>query len=326
VSWALASQADVWLLGQHVLRNALAGAFGALGASLLAAFTEPVLNRVAAQRVTLAEAVAEVRLADVACFFRTVLATNLLKFPFFEAVYTVTSSLTAVPPVLRGMAAAAIYTTAMLPFSNYRYLRSLQRRVGVDMLYQAYAPTLLRDLAYGVARMQALTALAAASPALAATARGQSLLSFLAISCGMLASAPGNELRAYCLQPRHRRLPPREFFRLGPFLRSALLGALIPSTAIVLGQLLVSEATSLLGCLRLGPGLPPALSLWPVAAAVLVFKLNHARRCRRRARCRGDRPGVPPQLQQVPLLPAPQLLEPSAGGAMGEDLEVSTAR
>ncbi|CAE7309854.1 unnamed protein product [Symbiodinium natans] len=48
------------------------------------AFSEPVLNRVAVKRLRVVDAIREVRLADILRFFRTVLATNLLKFPFFE--------------------------------------------------------------------------------------------------------------------------------------------------------------------------------------------------------------------------------------------------
>ncbi|CAE8586231.1 unnamed protein product, partial [Polarella glacialis] len=115
------------LIGQ-MGHNACVGALGAFVAALLQSVSEPVLNRIAAKRMTLGQAIREVRPGDILRFFRTVLATNLLKFPFFEAVNTVTSSWTPVPIFLRAVAAAFIYTSAMLPLSNYRYMASLQMK------------------------------------------------------------------------------------------------------------------------------------------------------------------------------------------------------
>ena len=47
------------------------------------------------------------------------------------------------------------------------------------------------------------------------------------------------------LQPKKTRLRPSEFFELQPFLRSAMLGSLIPATAIASGHILVGKATAL---------------------------------------------------------------------------------
>ena len=51
--------------GSWLTSQAIVGAMGAVVAALLQAFTEPVLNRVAVKRMTLAEAVREVRLIDI---------------------------------------------------------------------------------------------------------------------------------------------------------------------------------------------------------------------------------------------------------------------
>lgn len=221
-------------------RNGLVGVIAALIAALLATFTEPVLNRIAAKRMTLREAMAEVRMVDMLRFFRTVLATNLLKFPFFEAVNTYMASLTSIPPSLQGVAAACVYTSAVLPLCNYRYLLSLQMKVRFGMLYKAYWPTLLRDLMYGIVRIHVIRWLTRIAPAMAHTLLGQTVHTFIAIFLACLASAPGNELRAFVFQPPEGFLPAKDFFKVKRFLRSALLGALFPATAIAVGQVVVS--------------------------------------------------------------------------------------
>lgn len=204
-------------------------------AALLAACTEPVLNRVAARRMTLREAFRDVQWRDSLLFFRTVLATNICKFPFFEAVNHLTSSWTSLPEVARAVVAGMLYTTAMLPLANYRYMASLNIRVGFGMLYQAYLPTLARDIIYGVARTKVWAFLLAAHPGLP-----PSLRLWLAVCLACLASAPGNEYRAFVLQPAPK-LSPREFFKVGRFLRSSAFASLIPSTALALGQLVVTQ-------------------------------------------------------------------------------------
>ncbi|CAK9024258.1 Protein DETOXIFICATION 46 [Durusdinium trenchii] len=227
------------VLVAHVGRQACVGALAAVVAALLQAFTEPVLNRVAVKRMRLSDAIREVRLIDILRFFRTVLATNLLKFPFFEAVNDFSTSWSFIPYPLQGTLAAVIYTSAVLPLANYRYIKSLQLKVKFKKLYQAYFPTLLRDLIYGVTRHWMMIKLATPYKL---SVGGEALRYFVSIAVACLASAPGNELRAYRLQPKKSRRPMSEFFELQPFLRSAMLGALIPATAIASGHVLVSQA------------------------------------------------------------------------------------
>lgn len=187
------------LLG-HVGRQACVGALAAVVAALLQAFTEPVLNRVAVKRMTVGAAIREVRLIDILRFFRTVLATNLLKFPFFEAVNDFSTTWSFIPYPLQGIFAAVIYTSAVLPLANYRYIKSLQLKVKFKKLYQTYFPTLLRDLIYGITRHFMMIQLA--TPGVKLSLGGEAFRIFISIAVACMASAPGNELRAYRLQPK----------------------------------------------------------------------------------------------------------------------------
>jgi len=245
----------------QIINDASAGVIGATIAALLAAFTEPVLNRVMGRRMTIKEAWRDVKLGDIMRYFRTTLGTNLFKFPFFEAVNTITYSLSSIPVLVRGVVAAVIYTSAMLPLANYRYAMSLQMEVRLGMLYQAYWPTLLRDVIYGITRTQIMAQLIQADPLFAATTGGRSINTFIAVAVACICSAPGNELRAYHLQPKETWLPPAEFFKVARFLRSTLFGAGIVSVSLGLGQLFVGEIATM-AMYWLKPLMPLLLALW----------------------------------------------------------------
>jgi len=243
-------------LAKSMANSASVGAVGAIVAALLSAITEPALNRVLVKRMTIQQAIREVELRHILAYFRTVLATNLLKFPFFEAVNTATSALVGVPMLLRGVLSGVIYTTAMLPLANYRYAKSLQMKADWGLLYQAYWPTLLRDIIYGIMRTEVTASLLASHPALAATVGGRSIITFFAVAAACVGSAPGNELRAFCLQRNDGGgLPPKEFFKMERFVRSTMFSAVVCATALALGQLLVGQAWVL--SIWLHPIMPP---------------------------------------------------------------------
>jgi hypothetical protein len=71
-------------LTTRVVAAATQGAVGAFVAASLSAVTEPVVNRVLVNRMTLSEAIGSLDPAQVAKFFNTTIATNFIKFPFFE--------------------------------------------------------------------------------------------------------------------------------------------------------------------------------------------------------------------------------------------------
>merc|ERR1719317_892099 len=84
-------------------------------------------------------------------FFKTTLTTNFLKFPFFEAINMFLQCF-AIAPSIRGVITGIVFTTATLPVTNYRYRKSMELPVNWGNIYEAYVPTTIRDIVYGIAR------------------------------------------------------------------------------------------------------------------------------------------------------------------------------
>lgn len=188
--------------------------------------------------------------------------TNFIKFPFYEVTNVLINNV-AVPPQVQGAVTGAVFCTLCLPITNYRFYKSVGLPVDVANLYKAYIPTVLRDMAYGVARNWITRWLSARYPTIGVFAR-----SFLATLFACLASAPFNEIRGYYLQPVTARKPPSVFFQPPKFFRSTCVGALIMATALGVGNTSAPVLSQLLSNLR----------AWgkqnPTDTIVILFVLN----------------------------------------------------
>ena len=145
----------------------------------------------------------------------------------------------------------AIFTSTTLPITNYRYRKSM----GFDSiefkdLYQAYIPTVLRDIVYGVVRNQVTSTLISRNPEFAKTNQGRFTNMALTVLASCVISAPGNEYRGYCLQPKGKELPFVEFFKPERFIRSTSVGALIMSIALGTGALVTPKVQALADSLQ----------------------------------------------------------------------------
>ena len=211
-----------------VVSAASQGAAGAVIGATLASVTDPITNRLLVKRMTLSQALAEVDVNQMVKYFQTTLPTNFIKFPLFEVLNEVTSKLN-VPPSLKGVVAGAIFTTATLPLTNYRYCKSVQEEVSFSSpkLWKAYLPTVVRDIIYANSRNQVAALVAKAFPELAKTTSGRIVAMFITVVAACIISSPGNEWRGYSLQPADRRKPVSEFFQLERYLRSTLIGAVV---------------------------------------------------------------------------------------------------
>lgn len=222
-----------------VLSAMSAGMVAAVVSAALAACTEPIINRVLVKRMTLKQAISEMSPKMAFTFFRTTIATNLIKFPLFESVSMFLSLLPNMNSIVRGLIVGFIFTTATLPITNFRYRMSIQTPVAEALvpsaLFQAYLPTVVRDMVYAIARnmltlfmVSSFTGLTPASPA----------LMFPVVIGACVLSAPLNEVRGFLLQSAGKKLTFKEFFKPANFIRSTSLGAFNMGISVSTGYFL----------------------------------------------------------------------------------------
>lgn len=236
---ALSAVGPVAGVGGKVLAAMSAGLVASVVSAALAAVTEPVMNRVLVKRMSVKDAMSEMSPKIILGFFTTTMSTNLLKFPLFEAVSMFLSLLPNMSNVLRGLIVGFIFTTATLPITNFRYRMSIQTPVAdalkPGLLYQAYLPTVVRDMVYAISRntltafmLARFTGVSASSPSLI----------FPVVIGACVLSAPFNELRGFLLQSGSKKLSFQEFFKPVNFLRSTSLGALNMGVSVATGYFL----------------------------------------------------------------------------------------
>jgi len=211
------------------------GAVGAFVGATLSAVTEPVVNKVLVERKGVLTAMQEHNLEKIMKFFSTTLPTNFIKFPLFEVVNMIINGF-SIPASIRGTATGVIFTSATLPITNYRFKKSMNLPTGgVAGLYQAYLPTVGRDVLYGIARNKMMAWMTAANPKLMATPGGRAKAMFATVLFSCFLSAPGNEVRGYVLQPKGKEKPFLEFFDPVKTIRSTTIGGLIMATSLAAG-------------------------------------------------------------------------------------------
>jgi len=220
-----------------VIGAASQGAVGAFVGATLSAVTEPVVNKVLVERKSPIQAMQEHNLAAIIRFFQTTISTNFIKFPFFEIVNIIMNSFD-LPASVRGTVTGMVFTSATLPITNYRFKKSMNLPMGgMSGLYQAYGPTVGRDIVYGIARNKMMEFLLGSNPELMKTAPGRAKAMFMTVIFSCVVSAPGNELRGFVLQPKDRMKPFMEFFDPVKTVRSTTIGGIIMATSLAMGTL-----------------------------------------------------------------------------------------
>ncbi|CAK0841755.1 unnamed protein product [Prorocentrum cordatum] len=216
-----------------------AGAVASVIQAALSAVGEPIVNRVLVKRMKIMEAINDVSAAQMLNFFKTTLATNFLKFPFFEAINAFCGAF-PISPTYRGIFTGFVFTTATLPVTNYRYRKSMELEVNWGNIYEAYPPTVIRDIVYGIARNYCTIGVLALNSTW--TAASPEVL-FIVVILGCLISAPFNEWRGFLLQSKGQELTFKEFFKPSNFVRSTSLGAIKQGLALALGYWAAPPAT-----------------------------------------------------------------------------------
>jgi hypothetical protein len=223
--------APAMTITQKVINAMGAGAVASVIQAALSAVGEPIVNRVLVKRMKIMDAINDVSAAQMLNFFKTTLATNFLKFPFFEAINAFCAAF-PVSPTYRGIFTGFVFTTATLPVTNYRYRKSMDLEVNWANIYEAYPPTVIRDIVYGIARNYCTIGVLSLNSAWSITSPE---VLFIVVILGCLISAPFNEWRGYLLQSKGQELTFKEFFKPSNFVRSTSLGAIKQGLALALG-------------------------------------------------------------------------------------------
>ncbi|CAE7198928.1 unnamed protein product [Symbiodinium sp. CCMP2592] len=222
-----------------VFAAAAQGCTAALVAAILSAMCEPLVNRLLVKRMTVAQAYSEVTFSLVANFFLTTFPTNMLKFPVFEIINRA-MMFTDLSPGVSGLISGWLFCTIMLPVTNYRFRKSMGWEIKASLLYQAYIPTVARDIIYGWARGLANTYL---QDTIAPTTFTHKAMVFgLTIWVSCIISSPCNEWRGYTLQPPDKKLPFNIYFKPINYARSTGIGSSIMGIALMFGMLVTPYA------------------------------------------------------------------------------------
>lgn len=262
-----------------VVGAASQGAVGAFVAAGLSAVTEPVVNSVLVNRVSLSQAIQDMDVNKIKSYWRTTIITNFIKFPFFEATNVIMSGVD-IAPALRGAATGAVFCTTTLPITNYRFRKSMGLEIpGLGALYQAYLPTVLRDILYGIVRNKVMAYMVGLNPSAAGTNLNRFINMFVTVIFASVLSAPGNELRGYFLQPPNKRQNFFDFFQVSKFVRSTTVGALIMSISLSIGALATPQVEKLWNAVR------DYLRANPIGyLLVILFAINQVLDSRRQAK------------------------------------------
>eukprot|EP00441_Pelagodinium_beii_P030994 CAMPEP_0197708778 /NCGR_PEP_ID=MMETSP1338-20131121/128123_1 /TAXON_ID=43686 ORGANISM="Pelagodinium beii, Strain RCC1491" /NCGR_SAMPLE_ID=MMETSP1338 /ASSEMBLY_ACC=CAM_ASM_000754 /LENGTH=327 /DNA_ID=CAMNT_0043292709 /DNA_START=64 /DNA_END=1048 /DNA_ORIENTATION=- len=246
-----------------VFAAAAQGATAAIVAAILSAVCEPLVNRLLVKRMTVAQAWQEITFKLVSNFFLhdlpyqhaevitfkarvnfflTTFPTNMLKFPVFEII-NMALTFTSLTGSVRGIVNGFLFCSIMLPVTNYRFRKSMGWEIKASLLYQAYVPTVTRDIIYGWARgvvAPVLTGIIAPE-----SFEGKALVFGITIWAACIISSPCNEWRGYTLQPKDRKLSFGEYFKPINYMRSTGIGATIMGVALMVGMLVTPYAESL---------------------------------------------------------------------------------
>jgi len=222
-----------------VFAAAAQGMTAALVAAMLSAVCEPVVNRLLVKRMTVSEAMKEITFTLIFNFFLTTFPTNMLKFPVFEMI-NMALSFTSLSGSIRGVVNGFLFCTIMLPVTNYRFRKSMGWEINPALLYQAYVPTVARDIVYGWAR--GVVGAALSKTMAPETMLGKAFCFGVTIWAACIISSPGNEWRGYTLQPKDKKLSFGEYFKPVNYARSTGIGATIMGVALMVGMLVTPYA------------------------------------------------------------------------------------
>merc|ERR1712187_579296 len=163
-------------------------------------------------------------------------------------VINMAMSFTDFPGGVRGVVSGFLFCSIMLPVTNYRFRKSMGWEIKLGSLYQAYVPTVARDIIYGWARgvVGGMVTKSVAPEAFVLKA----IWFGITIWAACIISSPCNEWRGFTLQPKDKRLPFAEYFKPINYARSTGVGATIMGIALMAGMLVTPYAEMLFSYLK----------------------------------------------------------------------------
>ena len=166
-------------------------------------------------------------------FLQITLATNFMNILKNNIFASIRKQNFHLPPTARLAVLGSIFFAMTLPVTNYRFRKSMNLPVTSKNLYQAFGPTVLRDIIYGSVRKKVLVLLTNLHPTLGSTVMGRVVSMYATVVTAWVVSSPLNELRGYYLQPQDRKQSFASFFQPAKCMRNASASAII--LAISLG-------------------------------------------------------------------------------------------
>ncbi|CAJ1444909.1 unnamed protein product [Effrenium voratum] len=252
-----------------VFAAAAQGCTAALVAAILSACAEPLVNRLLVKRMTVSQAYQEMNFNLVANFFLTTFPTNMLKFPVFEVINRA-MTFTSLSPGVSGLISGWLFCTVMLPVTNYRFRKSMGWEIKPALLYQAYVPTVCRDILYGWARgLSGPLLLDLFAPT---TFTHKAMVFGLTIWASCILSSPCNEWRGYTLQPPDKVLPFKIYFKPINYARSTGIGSTIMGVALMIGMLVTPYAEDAFAYMKEHTAVAMALCALAVVGIVALTK------------------------------------------------------
>ncbi|CAJ1398431.1 unnamed protein product [Effrenium voratum] len=252
-----------------VFAAAAQGCTAALVAAILSAMCEPLVNRLLVKRMTVSQAYQEVTFKLVSNFFLTTFPTNMLKFPVFEVINRA-MTFTSLSPGVSGLISGWLFCTVMLPVTNYRFRKSMGWEIKPALLYQAYVPTVCRDILYGWARgLSGPLLLDLFAPT---TFTHKAMVFGLTIWASCILSSPCNEWRGYTLQPPDKVLPFKIYFKPINYARSTGIGSTIMGVALMIGMLVTPYAEDAFAYMKEHTAVAMALCALAVVGIVALTK------------------------------------------------------
>merc|ERR1719454_1423516 len=155
---------------------------------------------------------------------------------------------TSLSPGVSGFFSGWLFCTIMLPVTNYRFRKSMGWEIKASLLYQAYIPTVARDIVYGWAR--GVVGAVLAEQMAPDTFTAKAVVFGITIWAACIISSPCNEWRGYTLQPPEKKLPFGEYFKPVNYARSTGIGATIMGIALMVGMLITPLAEQLFAYLK----------------------------------------------------------------------------